>query len=206
MKILNVKDKEKTNKTASTVESQEESTDVNGTQPKVEEVKSGETTAVNAEDASADVLAEYRAEAEANYDKYLRAVAELENFKKRAIKERADLIKYAGEGLARDILEIVDQLQLALKHEGAGPVDDYLKGVKMVFDNFVTILSRHQIIGEDSIGKQFDPQKHEAMASVLMPDTEPGVVVEEFKKAYFFKDKLLRPGQVVVAVASCDQK
>ena len=157
------------------------------------EVLENETNVVDEE------LAKLRAEAESNYDKYLRAIAELENYKKRAIRERADLVKYAGEGLARDILDIVDQLQLALKHEPTGSLEEFMKGVAMVHDNLLSILAKHQITGEDSVGKPFDPQKHEAMAMVPTADSEEGLVIEEFKRPYFFRDKLLRVGQVIVS-------
>ncbi|MCC6932977.1 MAG: nucleotide exchange factor GrpE [Deltaproteobacteria bacterium] len=144
-------------------------------------------------------LKKLRAEAEANYDKYLRSVAELENYKKRAIRERSDLLKYAGENLARDILEVVDQLDIALKHEATGSIEEFVRGFEMVRDNLLNILERHQVKSEASLGVPFDPQKHEAMASVPSADYDEGMVMEVFRKPYFFKDKLLRPGQVVVA-------
>ena len=144
-------------------------------------------------------LTKLRLEAEANYDKYLRSVAEFENYKKRALKERSDLLKYGGESLARDILDIVDQLKIALKHEGSGTAEEFMKGVRMVFDNLIQVLARHQVVGEDSVGKPFDPTKHEALATIPSEEYAAGTVMEEFKGAFMFKDKLLRPAQVVVA-------
>ncbi len=139
-----------------------------------------------------------------NYDKYLRAVAELENLKKRTIKERSDLIKYAGESLARDVVEIVDDLDRALGAENKGSMEDFLKGVNMIRDRFLSILEQHSIKSQTSLGKAFDPLIHQALASVPTADHAPGMVIQEYKKAYNFKDKLLRPGQVVVSSAPAE--
>ena len=141
----------------------------------------------------------YKQKADENYDKYLRALAELENFKKRMIKERAELLKYSGENLARDILIVVDDLERALKNASGGVTENFIEGVKLITGNLVNMLKRHQIVGEESVGKPFDPQKHEAMAMVPTADYEPGIIMEEIKKLYLFKDKVLRIGQVVVA-------
>ena len=160
-----------------------------------EAVDSGEFSS-NPEEGS---LASYKQKAEENFDKYLRALAELENFKKRMIKERAELLKYSGENLARDILSIVDDLERALKNASGGVTENFIEGVKLITGNLINMLRNHQIVGEESIGQPFDPQKHEAMAMVPTAEHEPGYIIEEIKKLYLFKDKVLRVGQVVVA-------
>lgn len=137
-------------------------------------------------------------ESKENYDKYLRAVAELENFKKRAIKERSELLRYSGEHLARDLLPVVDNLLLADRQGEAQSVKDVLDGIALIIKQFEEVLNRHSIKGESALGAGFDPNKHEAVATVKS-DEDSGIVVEELKKAYFFKDKLLRPAQVVVS-------
>lgn len=136
--------------------------------------------------------------AEEYYDKYLRACAELDNFRKRSIKERADILRYSGEGIARDILEVVDTLELALAR-GAGDASMVIEGVKLVLDRFVAILDSHSISSKTTKGSQFNPEYQEALATVPSSDYAPGIVIEEFKRPYFYKDKLLRPGQAVVA-------
>ncbi len=141
------------------------------------------------------------AEVKENYDKYLRAIAEFENFKKRALRERSDILKYAGENIARDLLEVLDNFTLAFNQEGNGPHEEFVKGIKMIHDRFNAILEQHQVRGESALGGIFDPVKQQALASVPTADQPVGTILEEFKKAYFFKDKLLRPGQVVVATA-----
>lgn len=146
-------------------------------------------------------VAKVREEAKANYDNYLRTLADLDNYKKRAIKERSDLLKYAGEALAADLIEVLDNLDLALAQRAPGTNEDLLKGIEMIRDQFVAALARHDVRGVSGLGKQFDPNMQQAMASVPTEEAEPGTVIEEYKKAYFFKDKLLRTGQVVVAAA-----
>jgi molecular chaperone GrpE len=140
-------------------------------------------------------------EVKENFDKYIRAVAELENFKKRALRERSDLLRYAGENLARDLLEIADNFQLAFAQSGINSDDEFVKGIKMIQDRFTAILEQHAVRSESALGGQFDPNKQQALVSVPTTDAAPGTILEEFKKAYYFKDKLLRPGQVVVATA-----
>ena len=142
-------------------------------------------------------LDDARLESRENFDKYLRAVAELENFKRRSAKERADLLRYAGEGLARDILDVVDDLERALSQPAAG--EEFSKGIKLIYDRFLNILDRHSIKPDSGLGTMFDPKKQEAIASLPTLDKPPGTVLEEFRKAYFFRDKVLRHGQVVVA-------
>lgn len=161
-------------------------------------------------EVEAEHLARLETEAKDNYDKYLRAVAEFENYKKRMIRERADLLKYAGESVARDLLEVLDDLERAVNAASAVPNDggaaptnpaDFIAGVKLIKDRFVSIFDKHGIKGESAVGQPFDPNTHQALASVPVADVDPNIILDEFKKAYFYKDKLLRVGQVVVSAA-----
>lgn len=153
------------------------------------------------EPTTEEIISQLRAEAEANYDKYLRALAEMENQRKRAIKERSDLLKYAGENLARDLLDVADNFDRALSHADTSSREEFAAGVKLIRDQFMGILTRYQVKPESASGGTFDPSKHDALASVPTADAAPGTILEELRKAYFFKDKLLRPAQVVVAIA-----
>lgn len=134
-----------------------------------------------------------------NYDKYIRTVADLENVKKRAIKERSDILKYQGESLARDVVDVLDDIERAVGAENTGSLEDFLKGVTLIRDRFLSILEQHSIKPQSGIGKDFDPNIQQALASVPTADHKAGTVIQEYKKAYYYKDKLLRPGQVVVA-------
>lgn len=170
-----------------------------------EAVETEEITAIEeldidqtAEMAEEDLVTALRAEVRENFDKYLRSVAELENYKKRVIKERSELLKYAGENIARDLLEVVDNLERAVTQappEGGA----FVEGVQLVLSSFLSILDRHGIRGESCVGQQFDPSRQAALATVPTADVPPGTVLEQFRKLYFYKDKLLRPAQVVVS-------
>ncbi len=153
---------------------------------------------------SEEAREQLRSEAEENYDKYLRAVAELENYKKRALKERSELLKYAGEHIVRDLLEVIDNLERAARSKSATTGDDIQKGIELIFQQLVSLLERHSIRPESALGATFNPEKHQAISSVPTTEHEPGIVIEELRKAYFFKDRLLRPAQVVVAVAPAE--
>jgi molecular chaperone GrpE len=148
-------------------------------------------------------LAAIKAEANENHEKYLRALADFDNYKKRAIKERSELIKYQGENLAADLLEVVDNFERALAAE-ASDAASIKAGVSMIHKQLLEVLSKHGVRGESSIGKPFDPYFHQAISQAPAADFPDGTVCSELKKAYFLKDKLLRVGQVVVSASNPD--
>jgi molecular chaperone GrpE len=131
-------------------------------------------------------------------DRYLRLMADFENFKKRALKEQSELLKYQGERVVVDLLEVLDNLELALAYSSA-EYDKLKQGLEMVHKMFVERLGRWEIRGESSVGKEFDPHRHAAISRVPGNSAKPGTIVGELKKPYFYKDKLIRVGEVVVA-------
>ena len=134
-----------------------------------------------------------------NYDKYLRAVAELDNYRKRAIRDKADAIKYGNENLLRDILPLVDSVDRALEH--AGTSDDFeafKKGLKMLHEQLLCCLKKYGVEMIDTAGKDFDPNVHEAMLQVVSDEHETGKVVNEFERGYLLNGRLLRPAKVCV--------
>ena len=145
--------------------------------------------------SSSEVLAKELADTK---DRYIRLLADFENFKRRALKEQSELLKYQGERLVVDLLEVIDNLELALAHSSAE--HDKLKaGLDMVYKMFVERLAKWEIKGESSVGSDFDPHRHSAISKVPGGDARPGTIVGELKKPYFYKDKLIRVGEVVVA-------
>ncbi|MFQ5849058.1 MAG: nucleotide exchange factor GrpE [Candidatus Binatia bacterium] len=139
-------------------------------------------------------------EAKQNYDRFIRQLAELENFKKRTAREREEAIRYSNESLIRDLLPILDNLERAVEHaQGGGDGKPLLEGIEMVLKGFLEVLQKHGVTQIFAKGKPFDPKKHEAFAQVESEDHEPNVVVEELHKGYFFFERLLRPSLVSVA-------
>lgn len=143
-----------------------------------------------------------REEARQAQDKWLRERADLENVKRRAARERAELAKYANEGLLKDLLPVVDNLERAVAHAEAaerGETDPLLEGVKLVLRSFVETLERHGVTRVRARGALFDPAEHEAMAQVESAVHEPNAIVDEHQAGYRLHDRLLRPALVTVA-------
>jgi molecular chaperone GrpE len=146
------------------------------------------------------LVASLTAEADEYKNKYLRSLAEFENYKKRALKERSDLLKYQGEKVLTDILPVLDNMELALGHASAE--DSKLReGIELIHKMFVDILAKWSVKAHSGLGKPFDPAHQQAISRLELDDVEPNTVFQELKKAYFYHDRLLRPGEVVVAVA-----
>jgi len=138
-------------------------------------------------------------EAAENYDRYLRAVADLDNFKKRAAKEKADAIKYGNETLIRDLLPMVDNLDRALKHaETSNDFDAFKKGLAMLQAQLICSLEKHGVEAIDCASKAFDPHYHEALLQVASADHETNQIVDELEKGYLLNGRLLRPSKVSV--------
>ena len=146
-------------------------------------------------------------EANENYDRYLRQVAELENFRKRASREKQEAIRFANEALVKDLLPVVDNLERAVAHaKDGGNGKPLVEGVEMVLRGFSDTLAKHGVVPIAAVGQRFDPEKHEAMAQIESGTYEPNTVVEEHHKGYLLQDRLLRPALVSVAKAPKSQE
>jgi len=139
-------------------------------------------------------------EAKQNHERFLRQLAEMENFKKRTAREKEETIKYGNEGLVRDLLPILDNLERAVEHaQGGGNGKPLLEGIEMILKSLLEVLQKHGVTQISAKGELFDPQKHEAFAQVESEDLEANTVVEELHKGYLQFDRLLRPSLVSVA-------
>jgi len=143
-------------------------------------------------------------EAKANHDKFLRAVADLENYKRRTSKEVADAKSYANERLIAEILPAIDNFERALGHangtEGENP-GSIAEGIKLIVDQMCGVLKKAGLEEVAALGEKFDPAVHHAISEEESADAAPGTVVKEFQKGYFLKGKLLRPSMVAVSRA-----
>ena len=146
-------------------------------------------------------LAEKEAEAKANWDKFLRERADLENLRKRFQKEKEELFKYGNENLIHEILPSVDNLERALEHAGDDNASAILEGVKMTLSMLLSALKKFGANPIEAKGAVFDSAFHQAMAQVETADQEPNTVVQELQKGYMLNDRLLRPAMVTVAAA-----
>lgn len=145
-------------------------------------------------------LVRARAEASENHERYLRALADFDNYKKRAMKERSELIKYQGERVFSDMLEVIDNFERALASREGTP-EQFRAGVELIHKMFVDLLAKYEVRSESAVGKDFDPTRHEALGQVEVDDSKPGTIINELRAAYLYKDRLLRPAGVIVATA-----
>jgi molecular chaperone GrpE len=152
-------------------------------------------------------LQEKEAEAKANYDLFLRERADLENFKRRMQRDKAEALRFANEPLIRDLLPILDNLERAVSHaQGGGNSQPLVEGVSLVLRSFLDMVEKHGVSRVSAKGQLFDPTKHEAMAQIENTEIVPNTVVDEYAPAYLLYDRLLRPALVVVAKPPADEK
>lgn len=141
-------------------------------------------------------LAAAEKEKKDHWDKYLRSVADLENYRKRAKRDLDDAKADTKTRVLKEILPVVDNLERAMAHEGeTNPV---LEGVRLVHRQFATALERLDVTAVEALGQPFDPNLHEAIGQEES-DASPGQVVKVLQTGYKLGDRLLRPALVVVA-------
>jgi molecular chaperone GrpE len=140
------------------------------------------------------------AEAQRFQDQYLRVLAESDNLKKRLLREKSEALRFACEGLIRDLIPIIDNLERAVQHAESGSDGQPLvEGVRMVLQGALGVLERHGVTRIEAGGQPFDPSRHEAIARVPSATVEPNRVVEQFLPGYALHGRLLRAAQVGVS-------
>ncbi len=153
-----------------------------------------------AESPEADLAATTR-ERDDYYDRLLRKTAEFDNYRKRVERERREQADYAAAEVLADLLPLVDDLERALQ---AGPetgADSYRRGVELIHRQMLDLLRRRGVTPIEAVGKPFDPHLEEAVTHEAVPGHADGEVVEEFRRGYKLRDRLLRPAMVKVAKA-----
>ena len=133
-------------------------------------------------------------------DKYLRLMAEYDNYRKRTIKEKSEIIKTAAEGLIIELLPILDNLDRATEHRNDKTTyEEYVKGIAIIEDQIRDVLSRAGLETMDVSGKPFDPAVHDAVMQVETENYESGVISEEVEKGYILSGKVIRHPKVIVS-------
>ena len=126
-------------------------------------------------------------------------LADFDNYKKRAARDREDTYRFAEADILRDVLPAVDNLQLALANARDRADDPFVKGVRLVYDTLLDSLKKHNAEPFDSVGKELDTEKMDAIATLPSADVEEGRVSIESKRGWMLGDRVLRPAQVVVS-------
>jgi molecular chaperone GrpE len=152
-----------------------------------------------------ETLQKIAAERDEFKDKYLRGLAEMDNFRKRVQKEKEEFQKYVlGEFLV-DLLQIFDNLERALKATSIENEKGIIAGVEIIRKQLLDLLKKYHVKEIDALGKQFDPAFHEALSKEERPGIAKPVVVEVYQKGFTYNDKLLRPVLTKVAIPSAKE-
>ncbi len=146
-----------------------------------------------------EALARKEAESAANWDKFVRERADLENYRKRVQRDKEDLLKYGNESLLLEILPVIDNMERALIHSSEDSMSAVIEGVELTLSMLTAALKKFGVSPIESVGKMFDPAYHQAMTQVESADHAPNTVVDEFQKGYMLNDRLLRPAMVSVS-------
>lgn len=145
-------------------------------------------------------LADAQEEKQRIQEQYLRTLAEMDNLRKRTIREKEETSKFANEGLLREILPVIDSLERAVEHsEKAGSTDGLLEGVRLTLSQLNQVLKRFGVEAIDAVGRPFDPAYHQAMGQLESADHPVNSVMVEMQRGYQLNERLLRPSFVLLA-------
>ena len=161
---------------------------------------SPEESAADSAPSPAEQLAQLEQELEKQKDQTLRAQAELENVRKRMLREADQLRQYAIAPLVGELLPVIDNLSRAIAAgESTGNMEELLKGLEMVSTSFEETMSRFGLTKIKAVDEAFDPNKHEALQQVPSPDHEPMQIVQEVETGWQLHDRVIRPSKVIVS-------
>lgn len=177
--------------------SQTESTNTNAAQEAAAQPAPVPNPAIPGPD---ELLAAARKEAAANHDRFMRAVADLENYRKRTIREKDELRQFAAAGVVEDIIPILDNLSLGLAAaKQQTDVKAITDGISLVLEQFKSALARHGLKEVNPLGQAFDHNLHECISHQPSPDVPEENVSQVVRLGYTLNGRLLRPASVVVS-------
>lgn len=169
---------------------------------KRQEVKGKEGEGSEGFDELAKQLSAAEEDAKAHYDKLLRVMAELDNFKKRSDREKQEMVRYSNEQLVKDLLPVLDGLDRVLEHlpQGASKeLVDFVSGVQLVAKQLINILDKYGLKEIPSEGERFNPEVHEAVAHLPSNEVEADHIIEVHRKGYILNDRVVRAAMVTVS-------
>lgn len=169
-------------------------------QETVVDTENGAQTAPETEETPLSELDQLKADLADQKDKYLRLMAEFENFKRRTAKERVDLIQTAGKDVIVSLLDVMDDCDRAEKQlNGSDDIAVQKEGIQLVFNKIRSVLHGKGLKAMESIDQTFDVELHEAITEVPVPDAaKKGKVIDEVTKGYYLNEKIIRFAKVVV--------
>ena len=135
-------------------------------------------------------------------DRLLRALADAENIRRRAQREREDYVRYATESLVRDLVPVLDNFDRAIAAaRAAGSAPGLVEGVELIQRELLRVLERAGVVRYSAVGEPFDPTRHEAISRIVSTTAEPDTVVAETAPGYMLHGRVLRAALVAVAAA-----
>lgn len=154
-------------------------------------------------EALQEQLAQAEKKAQENWDKAVRAQAEMENMKKRTQRDLEHAHKYALESFAKELLPVLDSLELGLQAAtgDSQEVEKFRVGSELTIKQFESVFAKFNIVAINPMGQPFNPEQHQAMAMHAVEGAQPNTVVNVFQKGYMLNGRLLRPAMVLVAKA-----
>ena len=164
--------------------------------------RSADAATANEPQAQADPLADLRRERDELEDRWLRQTAEFDNYRKRMERERRELADYAASEILHELLPILDDIERALDAAGASgdpAVEAHRQGLALIERQFAEVLRKRHVSPVVAVGLDFDPNVHQAVGQELSEQHREGEVIEELRRGYTLKDRLLRPAMVKVA-------
>ncbi|MEF2247275.1 MULTISPECIES: nucleotide exchange factor GrpE [unclassified Paenibacillus] len=193
----------------STEEQRVEDTEINADHQEAEAPEQNAAGADEARDAAENTqtaqeedarYTELKNQVEEQQQRFLRAQADFDNFRRRTMKEKEELGQYASMKLIEQLLPVVDNFERAIAATGANKdFDSLAKGVEMIFKQLAQVLEQEGLKPMTTVGEVFNPDFHQAIMQVESDEYEEGIVVEEVQKGYLMKEKVLRPAMVKVS-------
>lgn len=157
-----------------------------------------------------DELAQVKAERDDMRDRFMRAIADAENARKRSERDRREAEQYGGSKLSRDILPVYDNMKRALDavtDEQREEAKALIEGIELTMRELLNVFKKHGIeLVSPQVGDRFDPQQHQAMFEAPMPDTKAGDLIQVMTEGFMLHDRLLRPAQVGVSSAPASKE
>ena len=180
------------------------------------EVSEAEESSADAEsgdspeaEALANLTAEYEAyktESEARHDQMLRTIAEFDNSRKRAEREKEESLKYALENFVKELIPTIDSIERAIQsRKESQDVDALVEGVEMIYKGLLSTLEKRGVTPIEAVNEPFDPMQHEAVMHVESEDVPENVVIEEWQKGYMLHNRVIRPSMVSVSKGKSEQ-
>jgi molecular chaperone GrpE len=154
------------------------------------------------------VLKKTQDEAKQLKERWLRAAADLENYRKRAAREREEVVQFGNERLLKEFLPVLDDLDRSLDaaEQAGGEGADLLQGLRMVSKKFLATLEKHGVSSFSAVGEAFDPARHEAVQQINSNEVPMGGVAMELRRGYLLNGRLIRPAMVAVSLGRESEK